>query len=167
VRTPLNVLGEFQLVGGDLDGARFDAQLSFPAQLKQVLTNLKTGPPTSITDLGAPSSQSSLQKDVTLGQTHSVEVVQGTGPRGLLVTLYFDRQSGLLLRELRFGNSPIGRVPTQIDYADYRDVSGIKFPFRITYAWLDGRDSIVLNEIRTNVQVDEAKFGRPAPLKAR
>jgi photosynthetic reaction center cytochrome c subunit len=165
VRTPLNVLGEFQLVGSDLDGARFDAQLSFPAQLKQVLTNLKTGPPTTITDLGAPSSQSSLQKDVTLGQNHAVEVVQGTGPRGLLVTLYFDRQNGLLLRELRYGSSPIGRVPTQIDYADYRDVNGIKFPFRITYAWLDGRDSIVLNEIRTNVPVDEAKFGRPAPLK--
>jgi photosynthetic reaction center cytochrome c subunit len=167
VRTPLNVLGEFQLTGGDLDVARFDAQLSFPAQIKQVLTNLKTGPPTSITDLPAPSSQASLQQDVTLGQTHVVDVVQGTGPRGLLVTLYFDQQSGLLLRELRYSNSPIGRVPTQIDFADYRDVSGIKLPFRVTYAWLDGRDSIVLNDIKTNVAVDEAKFGKPAPLKPR
>ena len=167
VRTPLNVLGEFQLIGGDLDGARFDAQLSFPAQIKQILTNLKTGPPTSITDLPAPSSQASLQQDVTLGQTHVVDVVQGTGPRGLLVTLYFDKQSGLLLRELRYSNSPIGRVPTQIDFADYRDVSGIKLPFRITYAWLNGRDSIVLNEIKTNVAVDQAKFGKPAPLKGR
>jgi photosynthetic reaction center cytochrome c subunit len=165
VRTPLNVLGEFQLVGGDLDGARFDAQLSFPGQIKQVLTNLKSGPPTTINDLPAPSSQSSLQQDVTLGQSHTVEVVQGTGSRGLIVTLYFDRQTGLLLRELRFGNSPIGRVPTQIDYADYRDVNGIKLPFRITYAWLDGRDSIVLKEIKTNVPIDEKKFGRPAPLK--
>ena len=167
VRTPLNVLGEFQLMGGDLDGARFDAQLSFPGQLKQILTNLKSGPPTSITDLPGPSSQTSVQKDVTLGQTHVVEVVQGTGPRGLLVTLYFDRQSGLLLRELRYGGSPIGRVPTQIDFADYRDVNGIKLPFRITYAWLDGRDSIVLNEIQTNVAIDESKFGRPAALKPR
>jgi photosynthetic reaction center cytochrome c subunit len=165
VRTPLNVLGEFQLVGGDLDGARFDAQLSFPGQIKQVLTNWKSGPPTTISDLPAPSSQSSLQQDVTLGQSHTVEVVQGTGSRGLIVTLYFDRQTGLLLRELRFGNSPIGRVPTQIDYADYRDVNGIKLPFRITYAWLDGRDSIVLKEIKTNVPIDEKKFGRPAPLK--
>jgi hypothetical protein len=165
LRTPLNVLGEFQLSGGDLDGARFDAQLSFPAQIKQILTNLKTGPPTSITDLPAPASQASLQKDVTLEQTHVVDVVQGTGPRGLLVTMYFDKQSGLLLRELRYSNSPIGRVPTQVDFADYRDVSGIKLPFRITYAWLDGRDSIVLNEIKTNVPVDEAKFGKPAPLK--
>ena len=167
VRTPLNVLGEFQLNGSGLDGARLDAQLSFPGQIKQILTNLKTGSPTSITDLDAPSSQSSLQQDVTLGQTHSVDVVQGTATRGVFVTLYFDRQTGLLLRELRYGASPIGRVPTQIDFADYRDVNGIKLPFRITYAWLDGRDSIVLNEIKTNVPIDEAKFGKPAPLKPR
>jgi hypothetical protein len=83
----------------------------------------------------------------------------------MLVTLYFDKQTGLLLRELRYGTSPIGRVPTQIDYADYRDVNGIKLPFRITYAWLDGRDSIVLNEIKTNVPIDEVKFARPAPMK--
>src|SRR5262245_36540322 len=167
LRTPLNVLGEFQLAGGDLDGARFDAQLSFPGQIKQILTNLKTGPSTVITDLPAPDSQSSLQADVKLGGDHNVDVVQGTGPRDLLVTLYFDQETGLLLRELRYGKSPIGRVPTQIDYADYRDVNGIKLPFRITYAWLDGRDSIVLNEIQTNVAIDEAKFGRPAPLNGR
>jgi len=76
VRTPLNVLGEFQLTGSDLDGYRLDAQLSFPGQIKQILTNLKTGPPTTITDLPAPSSQSSLQADVTLGQSHIVDVVQ-------------------------------------------------------------------------------------------
>ena len=165
VRTPLNVLGEFQLAGSDLDGARFDAQLSFPGQIKQVLTNLKTGPPTTIKDLPAPSSQSSLQKDVKLDESHLVDVVQGTGPRNLLVTLFFDRQTSLLLRELRYGAGPIGRVPTQIDYADYRDVNGIKLPFHLTYAWLDGRDSIVLNDIKTNVPIDESKFGKPAPLK--
>lgn len=167
LRTPLNVLGEFQLTGTDLDGARVDAQLSFPGQIKQMLTNVRTGPPTTITDLPAPFSQSVLQQGVPSEQAHVVDVVQGTGPRGLLVTLYFDRQSGLLLRELRYGSSPIGRIPTQIDFADYRDVNGIKLPFRITFAWLDGRDSIILNDITTNVPIDQAKFGRPAPLKPR
>ncbi|HEY5616656.1 MAG TPA: photosynthetic reaction center cytochrome c subunit family protein [Vicinamibacterales bacterium] len=167
LRTPLNVLGEFQLTGTDLDGARVDAQLSFPGQIKQILTNLRTGPPTTIADLPAPTSQSVLQQGLPSEQTHVVDVVQGTGPRGLLVTLYFDRQSGLLLRELRYGSSPIGRIPTQIDFSDYRDVNGIKLPFRITFAWLDGRDSIVLNNITTNVAIDLAKFGRPAPLKPR
>ena len=44
--------------------------------------------------------------------------------------------------------------------------NGIKLPCRISYAWLDGRDPIVLNDIKANVPVSEAKFGRPAPLKA-
>lgn len=167
LRTPLNVLGEFQLTGTDLDGARVDAQLSFPGRIKQMLTNWRTGPPTTITDLPAPAAQSVLQQGVPSEQSHVVDVVQGTGPRGLLVTLYFDRQNGLLLRELRYGSSPIGRIPTQIDFADYRDVNGIKLPFRITFAWLDGRDSIILNDIRTNVPIDQAKFGRPAPLPPR
>jgi len=165
VRTPLNVVGEYQLMGSDLDGARVDAQLSFPGQIKTILTNLKSGPPTPIPDLPAPTSQSSVLQGGVGNQSHVVDVVQGTGPRGLLVTLYFDQQTGLLLRELRFGLSPIGRVPTQIDFGDYRDVNGIKLPFRMTFAWLDGRDAIVLDEIRTNVPVDEAKFGKPAPLK--
>jgi photosynthetic reaction center cytochrome c subunit len=160
VRTPLNVLGEFQLSGGDLDGARFDAQFSFPGQIKGLLTNWKTGPPISISDPPNPSSPDA----VGTPQMHVTDPVQGTGPRNLLVTLYFDKQTGLLLRELRYGGSPIGRVPTQIDYSDYRDVNGIKFPFRITYAWLDGRNSIVLSDIKTNVPIDQRKFGRPAPI---
>ena len=163
VRTPLNVVGEYQLNGSDLDGYRFDAQLSFPGQIKQVLTNLRTGPPTAISDLPGPSSQTSLQEDSTI-QNHSVDVVQGTGSRGLLVTLYFDRNTHLLLREVRYGAGPIGRVPTQIDYSDYKDVNGIKLPFRIMYAWLDGRDAIALDNYKLNVPIDEKKFGRPAPL---
>lgn len=165
VRTPLNILGEYQLFGGDLDGARFDAQLSFPGQIKQILTNLRTGDPTTISDIPMSKSQAALQKDVSQGKVYNVNVVQGTGPRGLLVTLYFDKQTGLLLRELRFSDTPIGRVPTQIDFSDYREVDGIKLPYHLAYVWLDGRDSITLSEIKTNVKIDEDKFGRPAPLK--
>lgn len=160
VRTPLNILGEYQLQGGDLDGARFDAQLAFPGQIKQILTNLKTGPPVRISELGMSQSQAAVLKQTT-GKSYLTDVVQGNGPRGLLVTLYFDRDTGLLVRELRYSETPIGRVPTQTDFSDYRDVNGIKFPFKMAYVWLDGRDSIVLSDIKTNVPVDEAKFGRP------
>jgi len=166
-RVPLSVLGEYELSGSELDGAKLDAQLSFPGQIKQVLTNWRVGNSTTISDLPAPSSQSTGQPITMFGQDRDVQVVQGTGPRNTLVTLYFDSASGLLLRMIRYGNSPIGRVPTQIDYADYRDVGGIKLPFRMTFAWLDGRDAIQLNDVRTNVPIDAARFGRPAPAKAR
>jgi hypothetical protein len=166
IKTPLAVLGEYQVSGGDLDGARLDAQLLFPGQIKRVLSNWRVSSPTTIEDLPGPSIQTS-QRSPVVGQNREVQVLQGNGPGGLMATLYFDKQSGLLVRELRYGKSPIGRVPTQIDYGDYRDVGGIKMPFRWTFAWLDGRDSIELKEVQTNVPIDEAKFGRPTLMKGR
>jgi len=59
---------------------------------------------------------------------------------------------------VRYTNSVIGRIPTQVDYADYRDVAGVKIPFRWTYAWLDGRDDYVLSEVQPNIPIDAAKF---------
>src|SRR6267378_7346000 len=148
IKTPLTVLGEYQLNGSELDGARLDALLSFPAQIKQALTNLRTIDPATIDD-------------------RDVDVVQGNGPRRLFATLYFDKQTGLLVRMVRYGNSPIGRLPTQIDYSDYRDVGGIKMPFRFTFAWLDGRDAFQLNEVQLNVPIDAAQFSRPTSLESR
>jgi photosynthetic reaction center cytochrome c subunit len=165
IKTPLAVLTDYELTGGELDGAKLDAELGFPGQIKQVLSNLRVGLPTTISDLPGPSSQTSTEASGGLGQDRVVNVVQGTGPRGLLVTLYFDKQSGLLLRVVRYGRTPIGRVPTQVDYADYRDVNGIKMPFHLTFAWLDGRDAIQLSEVKANIPIDAAKFGRPAASK--
>ena len=165
IKTPLAVLKEYEVSGGDLDGARLDAQLSFPGQIKQVLSNLRVGQPATIDDLPGPSSQTSRESNVVVGQHREVQVVQGTGAGGLIATLYFDKASGLLVREVRYGKSPIGRVPTQIDYGDYRDVGGIKMPFRLIFAWLGGRDSIQLNEVQANVPIDAAKFGKPSLMK--
>ena len=142
IATPLAVVPKYELGGSERDGARVDAMLSFPAQIKQALTDLRVGPPTTIDD-----------KDVT--------VLQGNGPNGALATLYFDDKSGLLVRTVRYGRSPIGRVPTQVDYSDYRDVGGIKFPYHWTFAWLDGRDTFEFSDVKLNVPIDQAKFGQP------
>lgn len=163
LRTPLNVLGEYQLSGGELDGARLDALMSFPGQIKQVLTRFRVGLPITISELPAPESQVSKEQNVGIGQDRLVDVVQANGPRDMLVTLYFDHDSGLLLRVLRYARTPIGRVPTMIDYSDYRDVSGVRMPFRMTFAWLNGRDAIRLDDVKTNVAIDPAVFGKPAP----
>jgi len=164
IKTPLAVLKEYQLSGGDLDGAGLDAQLSFPGQIKRALNNWRVSLPATIEDLPGPSSQTSQQPELALA-SHDVQVVQGDGPKGLVATLYFDTKSGLLLRELRYSRSPIGRVPTQIDYSDYRDVNGIKLPFRLTFAWLDGRDSIELKDVQINVPIADSKFGTPEQSK--
>ncbi|HEV3198290.1 MAG TPA: photosynthetic reaction center cytochrome c subunit family protein [Bryobacteraceae bacterium] len=167
LKAPLTVLAEYQLTGGELDGARLDAQLSFPGQIKQVLSSLRVSLPVIIGDLPGPSSQTSKESGGSATGDRTVNVVQGTGPRGMVTTLYFDQESGLLLRVVRYGKSPIGRVPTQVDYSDYRDIGGIKLPFHMIFAWLGGRDAIQLTDVQTNVPIDAAKFGRPAAAKRR
>lgn len=142
IRTPRAMLREYELTGTELNGARLDALLSFPGQIKQAITGLRSGFPDTI-------------------DGHPVDIVQGAGPGGILVTLYFDKGTGLLTRMLRFGNTPIGHNPTQVDYGDYRDVDGIRFPFKYTFSWLDGRDSYQLTDVKTNVPIDAAKFGKP------
>jgi hypothetical protein len=165
LKTPLNVLGEYQLTGGELAGAKLDAELTFPSQMKQVLTGLRVSLPLTISDLPGPSSQTSTETGTGIGKDRLVDVVQGNGPDGLLATMFFDQQSHLLIRIIRYAKSPIGRVPTQVDYSDYRDVQGVKVPFHMTFAWLDGRDAIQLSDVKVNVPIPAARFGKPSGVK--
>src|SRR5579883_2689402 len=146
IKSPRSLLGEYQLTGSELEGAKLDAVLSFPPAIKTALTNFVVGVPDTLDDRAVYGS-----KDVW--------VVQGRGQKGLLATFYFDRNDYLLLREVRYSSSPIGRVPTQIDYSDYRSVAGgVKIPFKYTFSWLDGRDQFQLNDVKTNVAIDASKF---------
>ena len=165
IKSPLTLLGEYELTGTEYQGAKLDAEMSFPGQIKQVISNPRVSLPATISDLPGPSSQTAQEKNVGIGEDRLVNVVQGTGPGGTLVTLYFDQQSGLLLRMKRYGLTPIGRVPTQMDFSDYRDVGGIKFPFSLTFAWMDGRDALQLNNIQVNAQIPDSKFNTPESAK--
>jgi photosynthetic reaction center cytochrome c subunit len=131
------------LVGQELDGARFDAELSFPAHLKEALSGWRVGFP------------------ATIGE-HDVDVVQGSTAARSTVRLYFDKETGLLSRQVRYTDSPVGMSPMQIDYADYREVAGVKMPFRWTVTWLDGRSTIELSGVEPNAAIDAAKFSQPA-----
>ena len=41
------------------------------------------------------------------------------------------------MRQVRYADTVVGLNPTQVDYSDYRDVSGVKLPFRWTVTWTD------------------------------
>ncbi len=136
------------LTGGNLEGAGVEAELMFPGRIKQTLGNWVVGPLTALGD-------------------QEVRIVQGKKAGGLPVKLYFEEKSGLLARLVRYSDSPVGRVPTQIDFSDYRDVSGIKLPFKWTSTWTDGRSVFELNSVQVNVNVDASRFARPAPPAGR
>jgi hypothetical protein len=92
----------------------------------------------------------------------SVFIVQGANPPLLPVNLYFDTKSGLLVRLVRWNATPVGPVPTEINYDDYRDVAGIKMPFTWTVSQTYMQMTIKLSGVQPNVPVDAARFAKPA-----
>jgi len=131
--------------GGELDGAKLDAALFFPARIKETLSQWRVGFP------------------ITTIDDKEVRIVQGTGVGKTRIKFYFDQDTGLLLRQLRYAETIVGINPTQIDYADYREVAGVKVPFRWTVTWTNGQSITGLSEIQANAPVDPAKFAKPAP----
>jgi outer membrane lipoprotein-sorting protein len=89
-------------------------------------------------------------------------VLQGSGGGHATTRFYFDKTSGLLARLVRYTDTPAGPSPTRYDYSDYRDVAGVKMPYRWVMTWLGGRATIELNQIQVNVPIDSAKFAKPA-----
>jgi outer membrane lipoprotein-sorting protein len=68
---------------------------------------------------------------------------------------------------IRYTDLPFGFITTELDFANYRDVSGIKIPFRITKTWVDGRSVIELNSVELNAPIDARKFTKPAVPRER
>ena len=144
---PLTVTPQYPLTATLLEGQKFDAAMAFPWKIRTFFNNWR----------------------VSFGQTidgADVDVIQGSLPSGMLGTLYFDKKTGLLKRYIRYANTMVGRIPTQVDYDDYRDVAGVKMPFKFSYAWVSERDDWTMSGYEANVNIDNAKFGRPDPKTA-
>ncbi len=79
--------------------------------------------------------------------------------------LFFDAESGLLLRRITYTESPIGVIPQQVDFEDYRDVEGVKLPFTVRVSSVEPGlvSTRKYTEIKLNVPVDNSKFTMPAP----
>ncbi|HEY6944338.1 MAG TPA: c-type cytochrome [Candidatus Acidoferrum sp.] len=94
---------------------------------------------------------------------HDTYLVAGLKEGQPPLRLYLDKESGLLLRLVRYAETPLGRNPTQIDYADYREANGLKIPFRWTLSRPGNQFTIQVEQLQQNVTVDDAKFAPPPP----
>lgn len=124
------------------DAAHLDAEFYFATRIKEIFSRLRVSHPEKVED-------------------HPAWVVTGIREGRPPVRLYFDQASGLLVRLVRYSDNPLGRMPTQIDYADYRETDGVKIPFRWTLARPNGRFTIQLESVQQNTAVDDAKFTKP------
>lgn len=126
----------------DIEGARLDADLQFPINVKKTFQELKVIRTEKISE-------------------HDAILLFARNPSGPPLELYFDRQTGLLLRQLRFGSSPLGLNPTQIDYGDYKAFDGVQVPLHVVITRPNRTLDIHLVQVTQNATVDDAKFARP------
>lgn len=79
--------------------------------------------------------------------------------------LFFDVETGLLLRRISYLTTLLGVIPEQIDFEDYREVDGVKFPFGVRVSAIDVGNPVstrTFSEMKLNASADEAKFNMPA-----
>jgi len=76
--------------------------------------------------------------------------------------MYFDAQTGLLIRIVGPRHTPDGISQVQIDLSDYRDVDGAKVPFSIQQSIGEMSYTISFTEIHHNAEMDDAQFAKPA-----
>ncbi len=62
---------------------------------------------------------------------HDAYAVEATSTSGDVDKLYFDTQTGLLVRAITTVHTPQGAAVIQSDLSDYRDTDGIKLPFTV------------------------------------
>ena len=132
------------MTGGNLAGARVEAMVALaPTRIQQAFSRWVVSEDT-IDD-------------------RPVQVLQGSNQGQTPVNLYFD-ESGLLVRLVRWNETAVGPVPTQFDYSDYREVAGVRRPFRSVKTWTNNKATLTLKNVQPNVPIDAGRFARPAPV---
>ncbi|HKR93941.1 MAG TPA: c-type cytochrome [Candidatus Angelobacter sp.] len=132
-----------QMSAQEEEAASFDATFHLPLELKKMFTKLQVRPADKI-------------------DGKEVYQVIGANEGKPPTRLFFDKDSGLLVRTIRYADTPVGRNPTEVDYADYQDKGGVKIPLQWTIARPMGRFTINVTDVQQNVPIDDSKFEKPA-----
>ncbi len=131
-----------EMQGADVDIAALDADMQFPLHIQQYYPELRVEYPEKIGE-----RLSYLLLCSRKGQPAA--------------KFYFDAQSALLVRLVRYKESALGLDPQQVDYSDYRDMNGAQLPFRITVSDPASISIIQIDEVQENVPIAATKFSRP------
>lgn len=134
--------GFHKMTEAEQQAASIDAQLYFPTRLPELYQEFQVHPGVVID--GKPTY-----------------LVSANGKDLPNLDLYFDQGSGLLMRLIRYAETPLGRNPTELDYSDFRMNDGVKIPYRWTLARPSGRFTIQVHDVKQNVPVDEKLFVMP------
>jgi len=139
---PQNGLRE--LAGPELAETRRDADFYHPLDLRQLY------------------SKFSVRGVEKVGEREAY-AVEATPPEGgEAERVYFDKDTGLLLRLVSHRHGPEGSQEIQQDFEDYREVDGIKLPFLVHQQSGGTALTMRVSEVQHNLPMDDSQFAKPA-----
>jgi zinc protease len=130
------------LSGGELDDARREANFYHPLDLRENYTKLTVS-------------------GIERVDEHDTYAVEATRADGAPDKLYFDMQSGLLVRSVKHRYTPDGVTEFQADVEDYTEVDGVKLPFTVHQSGANAAFVIHFTEVHHNLQLTDGQFAKP------
>jgi serine/threonine protein kinase len=132
-----------EIEGGELEGTKRDADFYKELDFKELYTNL------------------SIRGKEKVKGRDSV-VIEATLPEGGSDLLYFDAETGLLVRTDVTRETPQGTLTNETYFEDYREVDGIRIPFTVRLSSSILNIVIRVREVRHNVQIKDSIFDPPS-----
>jgi zinc protease len=91
-----------------------------------------------------------------------VHVIQGKPLKGPAEKLFFDVESGLLLRwDMARRQHDRVTVFVKVHLDDYQDIAGVKIPFKVRFAFESFNFTVKVESLEPNVAIDDAVFRKP------
>jgi zinc protease len=92
---------------------------------------------------------------------HNTYVLEFDSEKKIHSKLYFDTDSGLIVHTEDVISTPEGPYPVKIDLDDYREVDGLKFPFRMKRTEKGSVILIRVTQVTVNPLLDDTIFLKP------
>lgn len=107
-------------------------------------------------------------------QTVGVETIDGkecykvvlTPPQGGLVTRYYDRQSGFLVKSAMTVKTAMGDIPVESAVSDYRKAGGLTMPYKLVQKAAGQQIAVTVDTIKFNAEIPAARFELPEEIRA-
>jgi hypothetical protein len=137
---PQNGLRE--LSGGELDDARREADFYHALDLRKNYTKI------TVTGIERVDE-------------HDTYALECTRAQGAPDKMYFDMQTGLMVRTVNQRYTPDGVTEFTADVDDYTEVDGVKLPFTVRQTGASATFIIRFTEVHHNLQLTDAQFAKP------
>jgi hypothetical protein len=128
--------------GAELAEAKRDAEFYLPLKFKEIYKKL------------------SLIGRQKVGDREAY-LIEAAPAEGNPERLYFDIQTGLLMRQDSERETPQGKLLMETYLEDYREVEGVKEPFLIRVNSPAFSFTIRLQEVKHNVEIEDSRFSKP------